>query len=187
MTRMLRWVPWLTAVAALGVLVGTSVWLEREDALVQCAAVAVLNGDQPARVDAAARIARSGYADEVWLTNDPRSGTGSSTDAGTVSNVRRLAAHGVAPTAIRVLDGAAQGSRAELRVIRDHAQRHTVSCAIVVTSPAHVARVRMLWRRVPDPKPVVILRHASDPGYTGAVVRARELALLVGALVGWGR
>ena len=179
--------PWLVAAAALGVLAGGSVWLEREDALAPCAAVVVLNGDQPARADAAARIALSGYANEVWLTNDPRSGTAPATDAGTVSNVRRLASHGIAPTAIRVLDGAAQGSRAELRIIRDHAHRHSVSCAILVTSAAHVARVRMLWRRVPDPKPVVIVRHASDPGYTGAVVRARELALLVAALVGWGR
>ena len=177
----------LAAVATIGVLLGGLVWLEREDALVPCPAVVVLNGDQPARADTAARIARSGHADEVWLTNDPRSGTGLSADAGTTSNARRLVAHGVAPIAIRVLDGAAQGSRAELQVIRDQAQRQSLTCSILVTSPSHVARVRMLWRRLPEPKPRIVIRHADDPGYTGATVRARELVLLVAAVVGWGR
>ena len=186
MRRTLRLLPWV-GVAALSVLFVGSLWLQREDALVRCAAVAVLNGDQPARADTAARIALSGHADEVWLTNDPRSGTARSTDAGTASNARRLVGHGIAPAAIRVLDGAADGSRAELRIIRDHAQRHSVPCTIVVTSPAHAARVRTLWGRIPAPKPAIVIRHARDPGYTGPAVRARELVLLAATFVGWGR
>jgi hypothetical protein len=185
--RLRRFVPWVAAFAAAGTLVAASFWLEREDDLRRCPAIAVLNGDQPARVDTAADIARSGYSDEVWLTNDPRSGTATVPDAGTESNALRLASRGVAPAAIRVLSGAARGTRAELQLIGDQARGRSLACTIIVTSPAHVARVRVLWRTIPEPKPTVVIRHASNPGYAGGGVRARELAFFAAALVGWSR
>ena len=179
--------PWAIVFAATGSLVVGSFWLEREDDLRRCPAVAVLNGDHPARVDTAAEIALSGYSDEVWLTNDSRSGTATLPDAGTQSNARRLASRGLAPAAIRVLARGARGTRAELQLIGDHARDRSLACTIIVTSPAHVARVKFLWRTIPEPKPGLIIRHASNPGYTGGGARARELALLVAALAGWSR
>ena len=159
-------------------------WLDAEDPLRPCVAIAVMNGDQPARADTAARIARSGIAPEIWLTNDPRSGGGGLGDAGTASNIRRLVSQGVSAGALRILEGHADGTRAELTVIRDATMQRSAACVIVVTSPAHAARVKVTWRRVPEPRPQLIVRHAAGPGYAGRQVRARELMLLLPALVG---
>jgi hypothetical protein len=181
-------VAWLLVLAATSVTMGAAlVRLEREDVLGRCRFVAVLNGDQPARADTAARILLSGYASVVWLTNDPRSGASSLDDAGTMSNIRRLAEQGISPSAIHVLDGPAEGTRAELRLIAGEARRQASPCAIVVTSPAHVARVRVAWRGLAEPKPTLIVRHAIGAGYAGWRVRAREFALIIATLGGGPR
>jgi hypothetical protein len=159
-------------------------WLEVEDPVVSCHAVVALNGDQPARADEAARLHAAGYAAEVWLTNDPWSGNADVPDAGTVSNVRRLAARGVPAPVIRVLDGQARGTAAELAIIRAEGLRRGASCLVVVTSPAHARRVKLTWKRLVTPRPLLVVRHAPGAGYAGWKTRAQELWLVAAVLAG---
>lgn len=178
----------ILAIAAGGTAaVATARWLEVEDGVTSCPAVVALNGDQPARVDEAARLHGAGHATEVWLTNDPRSGNAEIADAGTLSNVRRLGARGVPSSAIRVLDGQAVGTHAELGIVRAEAVRRAAPCVLVVTSPAHARRVKVEWERQATPKPRLVVRHAPGAGHSGWKVRATELLGVMATLVGWPR
>jgi hypothetical protein len=171
-------------VGAAGLALGAFAWLGLEDALVPCPAAVVLNGDHPGRADEAAVLHRARLARELWLTSDPRSG---GPDTGTSSNVKRLVAGGVPPAAIRVVEGAASGTTAELRLVRSAAEGRGVPCVLAVTSAAHAARVKLLWWRLGGAPPRLVVRHAREAEYAGWRARARELVLAAGALVGLAR
>ena len=178
------------AVVVLGVttFLAAPYWLTPEDPLERCAALVVLNGDQPVRADEAARLYQAASAPEVWLTSDPRNrGRGGESDAGTVSNMRRLLRHGVPRAAIRELPGAAIGTRAELAIVLAEAQRYRAGCVIVVTSPLHARRVKLTWRHEAGGATRLVVRHAPDAGYTGWTYEAQELVLSGRALLGFPR
>jgi hypothetical protein len=169
------------------VAVGAFAWLGLEDALEPCPVAVVLNGDHPARADTAAALYQARVTREIWLTNDPRSGGGADPDTGTSSNVKRLTGRGVPADAIRVVEGAATGTRAELRAVRTAAQHRRVPCLLAVTSPPHAARLRVVWWRLGGAAPRLVVRHARAGRYAGGRAYATEFALTLGALVGSAR
>jgi hypothetical protein len=158
-------------------------WLAVEDPVRRCPAIVVLNGDQPARADEAARLFHAGAGAEIWLTNDPRSGNDDAADAGTQFNIRRLAdAARVPATAIRVVPGAATGTAAELALIAAELRRRALSCALLVTSPLHGRRVKATWAHVAGAVPRAVVRLAPGAGHTGWLVELKEL---VGTGLAW--
>jgi hypothetical protein len=169
------------AVAAGGAMAFTS--LGREDSIEACPALVVLNGDHPARADEAARRRREGFDGEIWLTDDPRSGDGHS-DVGTRSNVARLIAAGVPESALRIVPGAASGTRAELAAIAAEMRRRDMPCVVAVTSPLHGARVKVTWWSLEGSTSRLIVVHAPNAGYAGWRVAARELGLTMLAAIG---
>jgi uncharacterized SAM-binding protein YcdF (DUF218 family) len=161
-------------------------WLAIEDPVERCPAIVVLNGDQPARVDEAARLHHAGVGREIWLTSDPRSGDASIADAGTRSNAARLLAHGgIAPAAIHMVPGAATGTRAELEAVASELRRRTLFCAVLVTSPLHGRRVKLTWQRIVGASPRAVVRHAPGAGHAGWWAEAKELGGTVLAWIGF--
>jgi uncharacterized SAM-binding protein YcdF (DUF218 family) len=158
-------------------------WLAVEDSAERCAAVVVLNGDHPARAHEAARLYQAGVAGEVWLTSDPASSDDAG-DAGTRSNLAALVARGVPATAVRLLAGAARGTRAELEAVVTTLRQRALPCAVAVTSPLHARRVRLTWQRSVGSSPRLVVRHARDAGYTGWSVTAKELGATFLAWIG---
>jgi uncharacterized SAM-binding protein YcdF (DUF218 family) len=72
--------------------------------------------------------------------------------------------------------GIARGTRSELEAVGVELRRLGMSCAIAVTSPLHVRRVKLTWdRRVGSPR--LIVRPAPGANYVGWGNAARELAL----------
>ena len=155
-------------------------WLAADDPPERCLALVVLNGEHPNRADEAVRLYRAGFGREVWLTDDPKSSDPDG-DAGTRSNRKHLIAQGIPPAAIRAVPGAATSTRAELEAVAATMRGRTATCAVLVTSPLHVRRVRVTWQRVIGEAPRAVVR-----GTTGSDYRAtsKELALTLLALLG---
>jgi uncharacterized SAM-binding protein YcdF (DUF218 family) len=163
-------------------------WLAVQDPVEPCPAIAVLNGDQPSRVVEAARLYQVGAGQEIWLTNDPRSGNPAVTDAGTQSNAQYLAGRaGVPSSAIHILPGAATGTRAELAIVVDELRRRELSCAILVTSPLHARRVKATWEHIAGSAPRAVVRHAAGGGHIGWWVELTELGGTLLARIGLAR
>ena len=147
-------------------------WLPVQDPLRECPALSVLNGDPPFRADEGARLYQAGR--EVWLTSDPASGDAAG-DAGTRWNMTHLIERGVPRAAIRVVPGAARGTRAELQAIATELTRRGFDCTIVVTSPLHTRRAKLTWQRYVGSAPRAIVRHPSESNYVGWETVWREL------------
>jgi uncharacterized SAM-binding protein YcdF (DUF218 family) len=182
----------LVGLGALALLGAGMLWLAREDALAPCPVIAALNGDQPARVDEAARLHSAasgpgGVAPAIWLTNDPRSGNADTVDAGTDSNVKRLLALGIPRAAIEILPGAAINTHAELEIIRHAAEGRGASCVIVVTSPWHVARVKATWLRTTGTTPRLVVRRAPGAQPVTWWAAAKQVGGTLAALIGLPR
>ena len=161
-----------------------SEWLARPDPLQPCPTLVVLNGEHPARADEAARLYHAGTGREIWLTDDPGSADHVS-DVGTRSNHAHLVARGVPAAAITVVPGVARGTRAELAVIAAALRQRALSCAVLITSPLHVRRVRVTWRGVADDSPRAIVHGAPGGTYgAGWAGEAKELALTFFAWIG---
>ena len=163
-----------------------SKWLAVEDPLEPCQALIVLNGEHPGRAEEAVRLFRAGVGREVWLTDDPKS-AGADGDAGTRSNRTHLVQHGVPAAAIHVVPGAATGTRAELHAVAAELRRRALPCAVLVTSPLHVRRVRVTWQRVAGAAPRAIVRATTSHDYSGWRKEAAELALTLLAVIGLPR
>jgi uncharacterized SAM-binding protein YcdF (DUF218 family) len=176
----------MLSVVAVAVVVAGFAWLGAEDAITPCPVAVVLNGDHPGRADEAAALYQRRVAGEIWLTSDPKS-SDAGVDTGTTSNAERLVTRGVPESAIRVLDGAASGTRAELGIVRAAAERRHVPCVLAVTSAPHAARVRLLWWRLGGAPPRLVVRHAREAGYAGWRAHAKELGLTLGTLLGLAR
>lgn len=161
----------ILVLAALSILAfrGVGRWLIREDALRPADVIVVLSGAMPERAEEAARIFRLGYAHQIWLTHP-------------VSPARQLAAMGIhyageddynrevlihdgVPAAeIRVLPGTIVDTEQEIGEIAPEMRRDGMTTTIIVTSPPHTRRVRVLWRELAPRNLHVIVRAAyEDP------------------------
>jgi len=125
-----------------------------EDALAPADAVVVIAGGIPTREAAAAGLYRAGWAPRVVLSNDF-----------TPDRVRELIAlgarhldyqgesrlvlekHGLPPDAIVLLPIPVRTTEAELRVVAETARARGWRRVILVTSPRHSRRVKLVWTR----------------------------------------
>jgi uncharacterized SAM-binding protein YcdF (DUF218 family) len=138
-------------------------WLVVEDALLPGAAIVVLNGEAPERAASAAALYHAGWAPEIWLTQHPpndeldqRIRRGENVGGTTGVNVRALHDAGVPSESIRILREPIRGTADELRAVRAAARGACNGPLIIVTSPPHTRRVKVLWNRIGGQRPIVV-------------------------------
>jgi len=125
-----------------------------EDALTRADAIVVVAGGTPDREEVAARLYREGLAPEVVLSNQF-----------TPDRVRNLIAlgarhldyqgearvaleqHGVPSQVIVALPTPVKTTEAELRIVGEAARARSWRRVILVTSPQHSRRVKLVWSR----------------------------------------
>jgi len=145
-------------------------WLVREDPLSHADAIVVLSGSMPARAEEAAKIFQMGYAPEVWVTR-PNSAaaelekmnityTGEET-----YNREVLVQEGVPANAVRILPDAIVDTEQEIEEVSLRLRDEKKTSAIIVTSPQHTRRVRVLWRRLAEPGQVAVVRTAWEDNF----------------------
>ncbi len=150
-------------VLAMVIFFGVGRWLVVEDPLAKARAIVVLSGAMPLRAVEAARLYRSGYAPEIWLTH--------STEQMSIPfagedhyNALVLIHEGVPAQAIHVLEPPIVNTADEIRVVAAALARAKGESVILVTTKAHTRRVRLLWRRLAPRQNRAIVRAASgDP------------------------
>jgi uncharacterized SAM-binding protein YcdF (DUF218 family) len=161
----------LAALIVLGLLAfrGAGRWLVREGALRPAGVIVVLSGAMPARAEEAARIFRLGYAHEVWIThpeNPSRDLAAMGIHFVTEDDYSRevLIHAGVPDADIEILPGTIIDTEQEIDEIVQEMRRDGITAAIIVTSPPHTRRVRVLWRDLAPRNLHVIVRAAyEDP------------------------
>jgi uncharacterized SAM-binding protein YcdF (DUF218 family) len=156
-------------VAALMAFRGAGRWLIREDPLGPADAIVVLSGVMPARAEEAAKVFRLGYAREVWVSR-PESPAGELAEMGVQYlgeeyYSREVLIHGGVPEAdVSVLPDAIVDTEQEVDEIAKKMQREGMTSVIIVTSPEHTRRVKVLWRKLAAENLRAIVRGApQDP------------------------
>lgn len=166
----------LIAVAALWAFRQFGRWLVVEDPLQNARAVVVLSGLTPYRAMDAAEIYRQGWAPEVWLFQDNPRGANNAFARLGIHHVTEqeydeqvLERLGVPQTAIRVLSPPAGNTENEFEILRQELRRLGGDRVILVTSPVHTRRSKLIWRKVVGDHPQAILRfdtsEPSDPDH----------------------
>ena len=140
-------------------------WLVVEDPLQPAVAIAVLGGKMPFRAMEAAELYRAGYAPEVWLPgpegpaeHEPitRMGFRPSEPDLYYKVLERL---GVPRRAVRVLKPSAKNTRQEMIIISHALREAGGGRVIVVTSPTHTRRARVVWTRLAWPFDELVIRY----------------------------
>jgi uncharacterized SAM-binding protein YcdF (DUF218 family) len=158
------------AMAAVVVFRDAGKWLIREDPLSHADAIVVLSGSMPARAEEAAKIFQMGYAPEVWLTR-PNSAAAelekmNITYTGEEKYNREvLIQKGVSPNALRILPDAIVDTEQEIEEVSRQLGAEKKNSAIIVTSPQHTRRVRVLWRRLAQPGQAAVVRAAWEDNF----------------------
>ena len=142
-------------------------WLSVEDRLKKADAIAVLSGRMPDRALEAARLYRTGYAPEVWLTHSTEPAATlqklSVTFAGEDAYDKQILVHeGVPDTAIRILDPPIVNTADEMKTIGQALKQGRSHKVILVTSKVHTRRTRTLWKRLSQQDAEAIVRGVSD-------------------------
>ena len=164
----------LLALCVAGVLAfrGVGRWLIREDPLAPADVIAVLSGSMPSRAEEAARIYRLGDAREVWVTQ-PEAARAELASLGIqflgedYFNREVLIRSGVPETAVRVLPDPIVDTQDEIEEISREMRLEGKSRVIIVTSPQHTRRVRVLWRKLVGKSPQLIVRAANPDAFDG--------------------
>ena len=173
MTRVLR-VLW--GVGGGGLILGAVIffgigrWLVVEDPLVEARVIVVLSGAMPLRVMEAAKLYRTGYASEIWLTHSTEPGEtlqamGIPFASEDQYNARVLIHERVPAEAIHVLEPPIVNTAEEIKVVAAALGRESNRTVIFVTSKAHTRRVRLLWRRLVPGQSRAIVRAASGDSF----------------------
>lgn len=149
---------------------GAGRWLICEDSLRPADAVVVLSGGMPWRAEEAARIFRTGYAHEVWITRPENQSQALAAMGihymGEDDYSREVLIHeGVPDSDIRILPKTIIDTEQELDEIAGELQSDSMSSVIIVTSPPHTRRVRVLWRRLAPRNLHAIVRDAYEDPY----------------------
>jgi uncharacterized SAM-binding protein YcdF (DUF218 family) len=140
-------VPLLLAVAA-GRWLGP--WLVVSEPLVRSDVIFVTDGETPQRELEGAALFLEGWAPRVALTlpRDPMSEEFRHM-AGELTpqerSARVLLRRGVPEAAIVRLDRVVENTREELRVAFEHARAHGFRRVIIISSPYHTRRIRLIW------------------------------------------
>jgi uncharacterized SAM-binding protein YcdF (DUF218 family) len=149
-------------------------WLIVEDPLQSADAIVILSGGLPYRTIEAARLYRAGYAPEVWITK-PHGYEATLEPMGIqyigeeVYSREMLLHSGVPASAIRILEPTVSDTEQEVRAISKESIETHKNRVIIVTSPSHTRRVRLLWRVLVGEHPQAIVRLSPgdpyDPGH----------------------
>jgi len=171
---------WLIAAAALAALAGLAVgatvefgrWLIVSDPLRSARAIVVLAGETPYRAEEAAKLYHQGWAHEIWLTPEPENPElarlGINAPDRLVFNREALVKLGVAAAAIRVMPTATHNTEEEERQLLSELKRLGGDCLILVTSPYHTRRVRIIWHKLADNSPQAVVRPALEEPFDAA-------------------
>ena len=157
-------------IGAIAAFRGTGRWLVRPDPLAPADVIVVLSGGMPARAEEAARIFRMGYSREVWITRpvspaDQLKGMGISY-VGEEDYSRDVLIHdGVPPAAIRILPEPIVDTLEEVEEIGPEARAEGDRRVMIVTSPQHTRRVKVLWRKLVGRDPALIVHGAPQDGF----------------------
>ncbi len=138
-------------------------------------AIVVMAGSVSDRILEAARLYREGVAPLVVITHErlPRGGATLRANGVRLPESHELArrglrALGVPDAAIRDLRRRARSTRSEARVIARWACKARLTSLVVVTSPSHTRRARLLLRQALLPDVEVTVRPAPAAMYRGA-------------------
>jgi len=145
-------------------------WLVREDPLSHADAIVVLSGSMPSRAEEAAKIFQMGYAPEVWVSR-PNS-VASELEKMNITytgeetyNREVLIQTGVPANAVRIFSDSIIDTEQEIAEVSRRLRAEKKSSAIIVTSPQHTRRVRVLWRRLAEPGQVAVVRAAREDNF----------------------
>ena len=145
-------------------------WLVVEDPLSHASAIAVLSGRMPARALEAARLYRSGYAPEVWLTHSTEPGATLSklsvpyTGEDTYDKLI-LIQQGVPESAVHIIDPPIENTADEIITIGKNMRQMEDREVIIVTSRVHTRRAKSLWLRLSQKQGQAIIRGVSDDSF----------------------
>jgi uncharacterized SAM-binding protein YcdF (DUF218 family) len=158
----------LLAVLSWGAWLGAGEFLVVSDPLPAHAdAIVILAGSPPARLLEATELYRSGLAPRIVLTRERR-------PPATVALARRgvpvddpdtlaqshLIALGIPAEAITILNGRAYSTTSEAQLIARWGCRSHIRSLVVVTSPSHTRRARLILRRLVAPGTTLAVRPA---------------------------
>jgi uncharacterized SAM-binding protein YcdF (DUF218 family) len=170
--------PWLLIgsfvfFALLTVFLNLGRWLIVEDPLQPASAIAVLSGRMPSRALEAARIYRSGYAPEIWLTHSSEPGATlarlSVPFSGEDAYDKLILIHeGVPESAIHTLDPPILNTEDEILTIGQALQGQVNRTVIIVTSKVHTRRTKAIWNRLSAKQGHAIVRGVSDDSFDAA-------------------
>jgi uncharacterized SAM-binding protein YcdF (DUF218 family) len=155
------------ALCAAGVMAfcGVGRWLVREDPLGPADTIMVLSGGVPAWAEEAARIFRQGYAHEVWVSK-PESPSGELAEMGIQYlgeddyNREILIHEGVPEADVHVLPDVIVDTEQEVEEIAKQMHGEGKTSVIIVTSPEHTRRVKVLSRKLAGENLRAIVRGA---------------------------
>ena len=146
---------------------GVGHWLIREDPLAPADAIVVLSGGMPYRAEGAADLYRGRYAPQIWITR-PESPAPDLAAKG-ISFTREeeysravLIHSGVPANAVFILPGEIVDTQQEVEEIAKEMREERKAEVIIVTSPQHTRRARLLWRRLAGPGQLAIVRGAPE-------------------------
>ena len=180
MRRMRRLLPGLAIVlAALALALGVwhapllramGTWLRVEDRLERADAIVVLAGGTPRREATAAALWKEGWAPHIIVSRPlERPDLRDLIDLG----IRRfdlqgearkaLEAYGVPPDQIIAIPDVSRTTEPELALVREAAQAHGFRRLILVSSPEHTRRVKIVWSRQAPGGPEAIVVPAREP------------------------
>jgi uncharacterized SAM-binding protein YcdF (DUF218 family) len=162
----------LLAGAAFWTLRNLGGWLVRPDPLQRARAVVVLSGSTPFRAMEAAEIYREGWVPEVWLLRDEPTGADEEFAKLGITHFNEhdydqqvLEKLGVPKQAIRVLDSSTTNTLSEIRLVAKELRKLGADKVILVTSPVHTRRSKLIWHKVVGDSPNALLRY--DAGEMG--------------------
>lgn len=142
-------------------------WLIREDPLEPADVIVVLSGGLPYRAEEAARVFRAREAPEVWISR-PESPAAELEPrgihfVGEEEYDRQILVHdGVPETAIHIFSRSVVDTEEEVQEIAREMRLAGKGKVIIVTSPQHTRRVRVLWKRLVGQNPSAIVRAAPE-------------------------
>jgi len=152
------------------ILYSIGAWLRVEDRLERADAIVVLAGGTPGREATAAALWREGWAPRVVISRPfERAELRELIDLGIrpldqQGEARKaLETYGVPPDRIIALPDISATTEPELALVRDAALARGYRRVILVTSPEHTRRVKMIWERQSPAGPGALVVPAREP------------------------
>ena len=158
------------AVAAVLAFRGVGRWLIRQDAVGPADVIVVLSGRMPARAEQAGYIYHLGYAPEIWITHpanpaEDLAAMGIRYFGEDDYSQAILIRQGVPQTSVHILPDSILDTEEEITEIVSRMRDEKKKTAIIVTSPEHTRRVRVLWNKLAGGDLRAIVRSAPQDNF----------------------